>query len=289
MAYISPGSTMTQTAGSSVGSPSFRKFGGDSLTGAIRGGARRRRSATDFSNQPEFAPGDISGAMRRQENIMFEPKEIPGMNPLVGKSPGFEYGQARGPDVSFMPSANMGARRRGLTPFSMPTFSSSIFVPGGSDTIIKKLDDDEPIITKGDDEPIIDKPIVEGGRYTDEEEKREDEKLHPYGGSDVDTEVDTFTEFGTGAVKSGPRAGKTPEEAKTIAQAVDIAMAKGKAKAAAMSVMSVREKSRLSGRERAEVEAKEEAAKRGAFSSDVSYGYSDPGDAPGMGGFGGWT
>jgi hypothetical protein len=54
--------------------------------------------------------------------------------------------------------------------------------------------------------------------------------------------------------------------------------------------MSDREKSRLSGRELADVEAKEAAAKRGAFSSDFSYGYSDPGDAPGMGGFGGgWT
>ena len=103
---------MTQTAGSSVGSPSFRKFGGDSVAGAIRGGQSRRRSAVDFSRQPAFSPGDISGAMRSQSNIMFEPKEIPGMNPLVGKSPGFEYGQNRGPDVSYMPAPNMAARRK---------------------------------------------------------------------------------------------------------------------------------------------------------------------------------
>ena len=169
---------MTQTAGSSVGSPSFRKFGGDSVAGAIRGGQSRRRSAVDFSRQPAFSPGDISGAMRSQSNIMFEPKEIPGMNPLVGKSPGFEYGQNRGPDVSYMPAPNMAARRKGLTPFSMPTFSTSVFIPpvsgGGTGTGTGTG------TGSGVTPPVSSPSEPEGGRYTDAEEKREDERLHPY-------------------------------------------------------------------------------------------------------------
>ena len=262
MAYLSPSSTMTQTAGSSVGSPSFRKFGGDSVAGAIRGGQSRRRSAVDFSRQPAFSPGDISGAMRSQSNIMFEPKEIPGMNPLVGKSPGFEYGQNRGPDVSYMPAPNMAARRKGLTPFSMPTFSTSVFTPPVSGTTIIT----PPPVTPP---PVTPPPGTtvepEGGRYTDSEEKREDERLHPYsphkGASETETEVDTFA-----GISKSAKPGKSKAEAKSIAEAVDKAMSKDRA----VAVMSSREKARLSGRELAEVEAREDAARRGAFSSDYS-------------------
>lgn len=262
MAYLSPSSTMTQTAGSSVGSPSFRKFGGDSVAGAIRGGQSRRRSAVDFSRQPAFSPGDISGAMRSQSNIMFEPKEIPGMNPLVGKSPGFEYGQNRGPDVSYMPAPNMAARRKGLTPFSMPTFSTSVFTPPVSGTTIIT----PPPVTPP---PVTPPPGTtvepEGGRYTDAEEKREDERLHPYsphkGASETETEVDTFA-----GISKSAKPGKSKAEAKSIAEAVDKAMSKDRA----VAVMSSREKARLSGRELAEVEAREDAARRGAFSSDYS-------------------
>lgn len=253
---------MTQTAGSSVGSPSFRKFGGDSVAGAIRGGQSRRRSAVDFSRQPAFSPGDISGAMRSQSNIMFEPKEIPGMNPLVGKSPGFEYGQNRGPDVSYMPAPNMAARRKGLTPFSMPTFSTSVFTPPVSGTTIIT----PPPVTPP---PVTPPPGTtvepEGGRYTDAEEKREDERLHPYsphkGASETETEVDTFA-----GISKSAKPGKSKAEAKSIAEAVDKAMSKDRA----VAVMSSREKARLSGRELAEVEAREDAARRGAFSSDYS-------------------
>ena len=253
---------MTQTAGSSVGSPSFRKFGGDSVAGAIRGGQSRRRSAVDFSRQPAFSPGDISGAMRSQSNIMFEPKEIPGMNPLVGKSPGFEYGQNRGPDVSYMPAPNMAARRKGLTPFSMPTFSTSVFTPPVSGTTIIT----PPPVTPP---PVTPPPGTtvepEGGRYTDAEEKREDERLHAYsphkGASETETEVDTFA-----GISKSAKPGKSKAEAKSIAEAVDKAMSKDRA----VAVMSSREKARLSGRELAEVEAREDAARRGAFSSDYS-------------------
>ena len=253
---------MTQTAGSSVGSPSFRKFGGDSVAGAIRGGQSRRRSAVDFSRQPAFSPGDISGAMRSQSNIMFEPKEIPGMNPLVGKSPGFEYGQNRGPDVSYMPAPNMAARRKGLTPFSMPTFSTSVFTPPVSGTTIIT----PPPVTPP---PVTPPPGTtvepEGGRYPDAEEKREDERLHPYsphkGASETETEVDTFA-----GISKSAKPGKSKAEAKSIAEAVDKAMSKDRA----VAVMSSREKARLSGRELAEVEAREDAARRGAFSSDYS-------------------
>ena len=253
---------MTQTAGSSVGSPSFRKFGGDTVAGAIRGGQSRRRSAVDFSRQPAFSPGDISGAMRSQSNIMFEPKEIPGMNPLVGKSPGFEYGQNRGPDVSYMPAPNMAARRKGLTPFSMPTFSTSVFTPPVSGTTIIT----PPPVTPP---PVTPPPGTtvepEGGRYTDAEEKREDERLHPYsphkGASETETEVDTFA-----GISKSAKPGKSKAEAKSIAEAVDKAMSKDRA----VAVMSSREKARLSGRELAEVEAREDAARRGAFSSDYS-------------------
>ena len=263
MAYLSPSSTMTQTAGSSVGSPSFRKFGGDTVAGAIRGGQSRRRSAVDFSRQPAFSPGDISGAMRSQSNIMFEPKEIPGMNPLVGKSPGFEYGQNRGPDVSYMPAPNMAARRKGLTPFSMPTFSTSVFIPpvsgGGTGTGTGTG------TGSGVTPPVSSPSEPEGGRYTDAEEKREDERLHPYsphkGASETETEVDTFA-----GISKSAKPGKSKAEAKSIAEAVDKAMSKDRA----VAVMSSREKARLSGRELAEVEAREDAARRGAFSSDYS-------------------
>lgn len=219
---------MTQTAGSSVGSPSFKKFGGGSLAGAIRGGTRRRRSATDFSSQPEFSPGDISGAMRSQENIMFEPKEIPGMNPLVGKSPGFEYGQSRGPDVSFMPSANMAVRRKGLTPFSMPTFGSSVFTPpiAGPITVPPPVTPPPPVAP-----PPATVVEEEGGRYTSEEEKREDERLHPYSEAKETTTKATPVEE-----KAAFMAGV--EEAKATAAAV----AAHKAIEAAYSRLSHREK-----------------------------------------------
>jgi hypothetical protein len=219
---------MTQTSGSSVGSPSFKKFGGDTVAGAIRGGQDRRRSAVNFSLQPEFSPGDVSGAMRSQSNIMFEPKEIPGMNPLVGKSPGFEYGQNRGPDVSYMPAPNMAARRKGLTPFSMPTFSTSVFTPGGGGgTGIGTGTGTDGGVTP----PVSSPSEPEGGRYTDADEKREDERLHPYSEPEGTTTKATPVEEKAAFMRG-------VEEAKEKAAAV----AAHKAIEAAYSRLSHREK-----------------------------------------------
>ena len=170
--------------------------------------------------------------------------------------------QNRGPDVAYMPAPNMAARRKGLTPFSMPTFSTSVFTPPVSGTTIIT----PPPVTPP---PVTPPPGItvepEGGRYTDAEEKREDERLHPYsphkGASETETEVDTFA-----GISKSAKPGKSKAEAKSIAEAVDKAMSKDRA----VAVMSSREKARLSGRELAEVEAREDAARRGAFSSDYS-------------------
>lgn len=81
MAYDIPAATMAQLAGSSAGAPDAKKFGADLTSGVITGGKQKRLNAEEYANQKAFGPGDISGAMRNQSNIMFEPQPLPGMVP----------------------------------------------------------------------------------------------------------------------------------------------------------------------------------------------------------------
>ena len=83
---------MAQLAGSSAGAPDAKKFGADLTSGVITGGKQKRLNAEEYANQKAFGPGDISGAMRNQSNIMFAPQPIPGMVPdLSGKTEDTEF------------------------------------------------------------------------------------------------------------------------------------------------------------------------------------------------------
>ena len=92
MAYDIPATTMAQLAGSSAGAPDAKKFGADLTSGVITGGKQKRLNAEEYANQSAFGPGDISGAMRTQSNIMFKPEPIPGVVPdLSGKTKDTEW------------------------------------------------------------------------------------------------------------------------------------------------------------------------------------------------------
>ena len=100
MAYDIPATTMSLLAGSSVGAPDYKKFGGDLTTGGISED-KNRVNALNYSDQEAFGAGDLSGAMRQQSNIMFEPKVIPGMNPIISSTPGVSWDNRSGSDYRY--------------------------------------------------------------------------------------------------------------------------------------------------------------------------------------------
>ena len=86
---------MSQIAGSSAGSPDMKRFGGSNATGSISGGtpsvANRRGAARLYAQQEAFKPTtDITGAMQQSDKIMFEPVQIPGMNPMMSMTNAYQ-------------------------------------------------------------------------------------------------------------------------------------------------------------------------------------------------------
>jgi len=100
MAYDIPATTMSLLAGSSVGAPDYKKFGGNLTTGGISED-KNRVNALNYSDQEAFGAGDLSGAMRQQSNIMFKPKVIPGMNPIISSTPGVSWDNRSGSDYRY--------------------------------------------------------------------------------------------------------------------------------------------------------------------------------------------
>tara|TARA_R110000744_G_scaffold222545_3_gene341418 strand:+ start:5378 stop:6184 length:807 start_codon:yes stop_codon:yes gene_type:complete len=138
MAYDIPATTMAQLAGSSAGAPDAKKFGADLTSGVITGGKQKRLNAEEYANQSAFGPGDISGAMRNQSNIMFKPTPIPGVIPsLDGKTKDTEWkmpSQTKKP-VATSTAVSLGGT--GSASAAAPTASSS---GGGGDSDVKDID-----------------------------------------------------------------------------------------------------------------------------------------------------
>ena len=125
MAYDIPAATMAQLSGSSVGAPDFEKFGSDLTSGILTGGSQKRLNAEEYANQKAFGPGDISGAIRQQSNIMFEPQPLPGMVPdLSGKTKDMEFmpsQRAKPKDVPLAPSPAVALGGTAAAPAAAPT------------------------------------------------------------------------------------------------------------------------------------------------------------------------
>lgn len=189
--------TMGQIATSSAGSPDRKRFGGKNTTGSISGGnptmGDRRGGAKAYAQQEAFQPTtDITGAMQQSDKIMFEPVQIPGMMPNMGLHNAFTgQGAFSGNRLDAMIPMPMTTRKAiARSPFSHRF--SDVFVPTGDDEETVEITIEEPTCEThpsmprcrdDDDEPEDDDVVEpEGGRYTSEEEKAEDEKAHPYGG-----------------------------------------------------------------------------------------------------------
>ena len=125
MAYDIPAATMAQLAGSSAGAPDAKKFGADLTSGVITGGKQKRLNAEEYANQKAFGPGDISGAMRNQSNIMFEPQPLPGMVPdLSDKTEDTEFqmpSQKKQIDTPLAPSTAVSLGGTAAAPAAAPT------------------------------------------------------------------------------------------------------------------------------------------------------------------------
>ena len=137
MAYDIPAATMAQLAGSSAGAPDAKKFGADLTSGVITGGKQKRLNAEEYANQKAFGPGDISGAMRNQSNIMFAPQPIPGMVPdLSGKTEDADFmpSQKQQIDTPLAPSTAVSLGGTSAAPAAAPTGS------GGDDDGPKDID-----------------------------------------------------------------------------------------------------------------------------------------------------
>jgi len=141
MAYDIPATTMAQLAGSSAGAPDAKKFGADLTSGVITGGKQKRLNAEEYANQKAFGPGDISGAMRNQSNIMFKPTPIPGVIPsLDGKTKDTEWkmpSQTKKPDSPLATSTAVSLGGTASAAAAAPTASSS---GGGGDSDVKDID-----------------------------------------------------------------------------------------------------------------------------------------------------
>jgi hypothetical protein len=141
MAYDIPATTMAQLAGSSAGAPDAKKFGADLTSGVITGGKQKRLNAEEYANQQAFGPGDISGAMRNQSNIMFKPTPIPGVVPsLDGKTKDTEWkmpSQKKQVDSPLAPSTAVSLGGTASAAAAAPTASSS---GGGGDSDVKDID-----------------------------------------------------------------------------------------------------------------------------------------------------
>lgn len=142
MAYDIPATTMAQLAGSSAGAPDAKKFGADLTSGIITGGKQKRLNAEEYANQSAFGPGDISGAMRTQSNIMFKPEPIPGVVPdLSGKTKDKEWkmpNQKKQVDSPLAPSTAVSIGGTAAAPAAAPTATAS--VSGGGDDGPKDID-----------------------------------------------------------------------------------------------------------------------------------------------------
>ena len=140
MAYDIPAATMAQLAGSSAGAPDAKKFGADLTSGVITGGKQKRLNAEEYANQKAFGPGDISGAMRNQSNIMFAPQPIPGMVPdLSGKTEDTEFqmpSQKKQIDTPLAPSTAVSLGGTASAPAAAPTATGG----GGDDDGPKDID-----------------------------------------------------------------------------------------------------------------------------------------------------
>jgi len=140
MAYDIPAATMAQLAGSSAGAPDAKKFGADLTSGVITGGKQKRLNAEEYANQKAFGPGDISGAMRNQSNIMFAPQPIPGMVPdLSGKTEDKEFqmpSQKKQIDTPLAPSTAVSLGGTAAAPAAAPTGGGG----GGDDDDVKDID-----------------------------------------------------------------------------------------------------------------------------------------------------
>ena len=125
MAYDIPAATMAQLSGSSVGAPDFEKFGADLTSGVLTGGTQKRMNAEEYANQKAFGPGDISGAMRQQSNIMFKPQPLPGVVPdLSGKTQDMEFmpsQRAKPDDAPLAPSPAAALGGTAAAPAAAPT------------------------------------------------------------------------------------------------------------------------------------------------------------------------
>ena len=139
MAYDIPAATMAQLAGSSAGAPDAKKFGADLTSGVITGGKQKRLNAEEYANQKAFGPGDISGAMRNQSNIMFAPQPIPGMVPdLSGKTEDADFmpSQKQQIDTPLAPGTAVSLGGTSAAPAAAPTATGG----GGDDDDVKDID-----------------------------------------------------------------------------------------------------------------------------------------------------
>jgi hypothetical protein len=138
MAYDIPAATMAQLAGSSAGAPDAKKFGADLTSGVITGGKQKRLNAEEYANQKAFGPGDISGAMRKQSNIMFKSVPIPGVIPsLSGKTEDTEFqmpSQSRQVDTPLAAGVAVSLGGTAAAPAAAPTGG------GGDDDGPKDID-----------------------------------------------------------------------------------------------------------------------------------------------------
>jgi hypothetical protein len=144
MAYDIPAATMAQLAGSSAGAPDAKKFGADLTSGVITGGKQKRLNAEEYANQKAFGPGDISGAMRKQSNIMFKPEPIPGVVPdLSGKTRDTEWkmpSQKKQVDSPLAPSTAVSLGGTSAAPAAAPTAAVPSGGGGGGDDGPKDID-----------------------------------------------------------------------------------------------------------------------------------------------------
>ena len=143
MAYDIPATTMAQLAGSSAGAPDAKKFGADLTSGVITGGKQKRLNAEEYANQTAFGPGDISGAMRTQSNIMFKPEPIPGVVPdLSGKTKDTEWkmpSQKKQVDSPLAPSTAVSLGGTASAAAAAPT-AAAVPTSGGDDGGPKDID-----------------------------------------------------------------------------------------------------------------------------------------------------
>jgi len=163
MAYDIPATTMAQLAGSSVGAPDAEKFGADLTSGILTGGKQKRLNAEEYANQTAFGPGDISGAMRTQSNIMFKPEPMPGVIPdLSGKTRDKEWkmpNQKKQVDSPLAPSTAVSIGGTAAAPAAAPTRPAPS--RGGGD------DDGPKAIDYTTTDPEYWRKIAESGRASE--------------------------------------------------------------------------------------------------------------------------